>query len=256
VTADPFELSGHVAVLTGGGSGIGLGMAEGLARAGASVAILGRNADRLASAASSLREHGGAVLPLPCDVSDEDACSSAMEHVVAELGRIDSCFANAAVDGPFAGLLDTSLADFRAVTAVNLDAVFLTFREAARHMIARGDGGSLVATSSVGARMAMPRQLPYAAAKGGLISLTTALSVDLARHGIRVNAVLPGFIDTELTHEMFQVEAVQQRVLPRVPSRRWGAPDDFAGLAVYLASPASSYHTGDAITVDGGFSVF
>lgn len=253
--SDLFDLSGHVAVVTGGGSGIGLGYADGLARAGASVAILGRNAERLRTAAAALAEHGGSVFPVPVDVSDEDACVEALRLVVDQLGHVDSCFANAAVDGPYAGLLDTSLSDFRAVTAINLDAVFVTLREAARHMVARGKGGSLVATSSIGARLGMPRQLPYAAAKGGLISLMSSLAVDLARHGIRANTILPGFVETPLTEQLFQLDVAQRQLLPRIPQRRWGQPEDLAGIAVYLASPASRYHTGDAITVDGGFSV-
>ena len=254
--SDLFDLTGHVAVVTGGGSGIGLGYADGLARAGASVAILGRDADRLHRAAASLAEHGGSVFPVPADVSDEQACVEALRLVVDELGHVDSCFANAAVDGPYAGTLDTSLSDFRSVTAVDLDAVFVTLREAARHMVARGKGGSLVATSSIGARIGMPRQLPYAAAKGGLISLVGSMAVDLARHGIRANTILPGFVETPLTEELFQLEVAQKQLLPRIPARRWGQPADLGGLAVYLASPASAYHTGDAITVDGGFSIY
>ena len=251
-----FDLTGHVSVVTGGGSGIGLGFAEGLAEAGASVAILGRGADRLERAAEGLRRHGGRVLPLTCDVADEEAVTASLQQVVDDLGGLDSCFANAAVDGPFAGVLDTGLADFRAVTAVNLDGAFVTMREAARHMAERGTGGSLVATSSVGAVNGMPKQLPYAASKGGLVSLVRSFAVDLARHGIRANAVLPGFVETPLTHDLLRLEPMQQRVLPRVPARRWGEPADFGALAVYLASPASSYHTGDTIVVDGGYSNF
>jgi len=254
--ADPFDLTGHVSVVTGGGSGIGLGFASGLARAGASVAVLGRSAERLESAAESLRVHGNAVLPIACDVADEQAITDAMARVRQTWGRLDSCFANAAVDGPFVGLLDTSLEDFRAVTAVNLDGAFLTLREAARQMIEVGDGGSLVVTSSIGARQGMPRQLPYAASKGAVISLVKSLAVDLARHGIRANAVLPGFIDTEFIHELLQSEPMQKRVLPRIPARRWGRGHDFAGLAVYLAGPASSYQSGDTIVLDGGYEVF
>src|SRR5690349_18116887 len=147
---DPaFDLTGQVAVITGGASGIGLGFAHGLARAGASVAILGRTPERLEKAAEELTGHGGTVLPLACDVSEESTVVKTMQRIVDELGRIDACFANAAVDGPFAGTLETSLADFRAVTAVNLDGAFVAMREAARHMVAVGKGGSLVATSSV-----------------------------------------------------------------------------------------------------------
>lgn len=251
-----FDLTGHVAVVTGGGSGIGLGYAAGLARAGASVAIVGRDESRLAAAVAQLAVHGSPVLAVPGDVADEAACIAVMDRVVDELGRLDSCFANAAVDGPFVSTLDLSLADFRAVTAVNLDGAFLTLREAARRMVALGNGGSLVATSSIGARNGMPRQAAYGAAKGGLVSLVNAFAVDLARHGIRANTVLPGFIDTPLTHEAFALEPMQTRVLPRIPARRWGTGDDFAGIAVYLASEASRYHSGDTLVLDGGYGIF
>lgn len=254
-----FDLTGKVALITGGGSGIGLGMARGLLGAGASVALLGRTPERLAAAAEALLDaHSDAadrVRTRACDVADETALAAAVQAVVEELGGIDACFANAAIEGPYAGTLDTTAADFREVTRIDLDGVFLTLREAARVMIGSGRGGSLVALSSVGALTGMPRQLPYAASKGGVISLVNAMAVDLARHGIRVNAVLPGFIDTELTHDHFATEQVQRLMMPRIPARRWGSSDDFAGIAVYLASDASSYHSGDAIVIDGGFGV-
>lgn len=144
-----FDLSGHVAVVTGGGSGIGLGFADGLARAGASVVILGRSAARLDSAAEQLRRYGRPVLPLVCDVADEDAITAAMARIRSEFGYLDSCFANAGVRGGFT-LLETSLEAFREVTRVDLDGVFVTLREAARQMIEADRGGSLVAVSSLG----------------------------------------------------------------------------------------------------------
>ena len=149
----PFNLSGKVALVTGGNRGIGLGMARAMAQAGADIVIWGSNPERNLAAEQQLTTLGVRVKAQTVDVSDEDACVAALDLVVDELGHVDSCFANAAVDGPYAGLLDTSLADFRAVTAVDLDAVFVTLREAARHMVARGKGGSLVATSSIGARI-------------------------------------------------------------------------------------------------------
>lgn len=254
-----FDLTGRVAVITGGGSGIGLGMAGGLLGAGASVALLGRTASRLDAAAAQLAsdhpDAGGRVLTVPCDVAEEEAIVAGLDQVVSELGSLDSCFANAAVEGPYASTLDTTAEDFRSVTRIDLDGTFLTLREAARRMVGGGHGGSLVAVSSIGALTGMPRQLPYAASKGGLLSLVNAMAVDPARHGIRVNALLPGFIDTELTHEHFATEQVQRLMMPRIPARRWGTAQDFAGIAVYLASDASSYHSGDTLVVDGGFGV-
>ncbi len=256
IDRNPFDLSGQVAVVTGGGSGIGLGMAEGLARAGASVAIVGRTAGRLDDAAAKLRTYGNPVLPVVCDVADEQAVTDAMARIRGELGWLDSCFANAGVRGRFTPVLDTSLEEFRSVTRVDLDGVFLTVREAARQMIAAGRGGSLIGVSSLGAFQGMPRQPAYAASKAGVTSLMDSLAVELARHGIRANTVAPGWFDTEMTAAGLADERFSAKVLPRVPVRRWGAAEDLAGVAVYLASPASAYHTGDVLRVDGGYLKF
>lgn len=256
VEGNPFDLSGQVAVVTGGGSGIGLGMAEGLARAGASVAIIGRTANRLDDAAAKLRTYGNPVLPVVCDVADEQAVTDAMARIRGELGWLDSCFANAGVRGRFTPVLDTSLEEFRSVTRVDLDGVFLTVREAARQMIAAGRGGSLIGVSSLGAFQGMPRQPAYAASKAGVTSLMDSLAVELARHGIRSNTVAPGWFDTEMTAAGLADERFSAKVLPRVPVRRWGAAEDLAGVAVYLASPASAYHTGDVLRLDGGYLKF
>ncbi len=254
--SNPFDLTGHVAVVTGGGSGIGLGMAHGLARAGASIAIMGRSAQRLDEAAAALRTHGNPVLPVVCDVTDEDAVTAAMARVRDELGWLDSCFANAGVRGRFTPVLETSLEEFRSVTRVDLDGVFLTLREAARQMISAGRGGSLVGVSSLGAYQGMPRQPAYAASKAGVTSMMDSFAVELAKHGIRANTIAPGWFNTEMTSEGLADERFRDRVLPRVPVRRWGAADDLAGVAVYLAGPASAYHTGDVLRVDGGYLKF
>lgn len=254
-SGNPFDLTGHVAVVTGGGSGIGLGMAEGLARSGASVAILGRTAQRLDDAAATLRAHGNPVLPLVCDVTDEEAVTATMARIRDEFGWLDSCFANAGVRGQFTPVLETSLAEFRSVTSV-VDGVFLTLREAARQMVAAGRGGSLVGVSSLGAFQGMPRQPAYAASKAGVTSMMDSFAVELARYGIRANTVAPGWFETEMTSEGMADERFTSRVLPRVPVRRWGAAEDVAGVAVYLAGPASAYHTGDVLRLDGGYLKF
>ncbi|AFM15167.1 dehydrogenase of unknown specificity, short-chain alcohol dehydrogenase like protein [Mycolicibacterium chubuense NBB4] len=254
--ANPFDLTGHVAVVTGGGSGIGFGLAEGLARAGASVAIIGRTAARLDTAAAALRAHGNPVLVVPCDVADEPAVTAAMSGIRAEFGYLDSCFANAGVRGSFTPTLETTLAEFRSVTAVDLDGVFLTLREAARQMIEADRGGSLVGVSSLGAFQGMPRQPAYAAAKAGVTALTDSMAVEFARHGIRANTIAPGWFDTDMTSEGLADERFRSRVLPRVPVRRWGSAEDLAGVAVYLAGAASRYHTGDVLRIDGGYLKF
>lgn len=252
----PFDLTGHAAVVTGGNSGIGLAMADALAAAGANVCIWGTNEARNASAAQQLQRHGRGVFALQCDVSDEGQVERAMTQTVERFGRLDSCFANAGVGSTGGRFLETSLTEFRRVTSVNLDGAFLTFQAAVRRMVEHGDGGSLVGTASLAAVQGQPRGQGYAASKGGLISMIKAIAIEFARYDIRANAVLPGWVSTPMADPMLQSEAFQRRVLPRMPVGRWGRPDDFGALAVYLASPASCFHTADTITLDGGYVAF
>jgi NAD(P)-dependent dehydrogenase (short-subunit alcohol dehydrogenase family) len=253
-----FDLTGKVALVTGGNGGIGLGMADALAAAGAGVAIWGRRAAKNAAAAARLERHGRPVLALACDVADEAAVEGAFAETVARLGRVDACFANAGVAGSRAvrSFMELSTAEWRRVLAVNLDGAFFTLRAAARHMTARGDGGSLVVTSSLAAISGQARGEHYAATKGALIAMVRALAVELARHRVRANAILPGWIETEMTEPLLHGDRFVERVLPRVPLRRWGAPEDLGGIAVYLASDASAYHTADTFLVDGGYAAF
>ena len=253
---DSFDLNGHVALVTGGNSGIGLGMARGLAAAGADVAIWGTNEERNRAAAAELAGLGGRVAAFRCDVGDEAQVEAAFAATLAELGRVDSCFANAGVGGSAPSFVEMTLDEWRRVVRVNLEGAFLTFRAAARHMVERGGGGSLVGTASLAALSGQPRGQHYAATKGGLISMIKALAVELARYGVRANAILPGWIDTPMTEGALAWDRMRERVLVRVPARRWGEPPDFAGVAVYLASPASAYHSGDTLLIDGGYSVF
>ena len=254
--ANPFDLTGRVAVVTGGNSGIGKGMAEGLARAGADVAIWSRNAERNQQAAYELSKYGARVVDVVCDVSDGQSVHDAFARTLETLGRIDSCFANAGGVHLGSTFVDMSLAEFRRVVAVNLDGAFLTLQGAARHMIERGGGGSLVGVSSLSAVEGMPRGQHYAAAKAGLTALIRSCAVELARYGIRANAILPGWIETPLTERSFARQSLQEGVLKRIPQRRWGEPADFAGAAVYLASPASAYYTGGELVIDRGYRVY
>ena len=250
------QLSGRVALVTGGNGGIGLGLADGLARAGADVAIWGTNAGKTQEAALQVAQHGTRVHAEVCDVADEASVETAFAATVAALGRVDACFANAGTGTAPTPFTDQTLADWRRVLSVNLEGVFLTFRAAVRHMIERGEGGSLVATSSLTAVEAAPRSQAYAASKAGVVALVQSLAVELARHRIRANALMPGWIHTDLTAPMATNEDASKRILSRVPARRWGAPEDLAGAAVYLASDAAAYHTGDVLVIDGGYRLF
>lgn len=257
----PFDLSGHVALVTGGNSGIGLGMAKGLAAHGADVVIWGTNPDKNDAAIDELGAFDVELLSIVCDVSDETAVVQAMADTIDEMGRIDSVFANAGVSGRAPSFVDMTSEEWRRVMAVNLDGAFYTCREATKHMVARyedGDerGGSLVVTTSGSAYFGQQSGQHYGASKAGVISMMRAIAVQHARHNIRSNAVLPGWIESDMTAGALSWDRFVEKVLPRVPMRRWGVPEDFAGIAVYLASSASSYQTGDVITIDGGYHSF
>ena len=256
ITTSLFDLTGHVALVTGGNSGIGLGMAHGLAAHGASVAIWGTNPAKNAAAAEELRAHGGAVLDLVCDVGDHQAVIDSMAATVDALGRVDSCFVNAGVGGKapsFVGMTDD---EWHRVLRVNLDGAFYTAQEAVKRMVGQGTGGSVVFTTSGSAYFGQQKGQHYGGSKGAVISMMKGIAVEHARHGIRCNAILPGWIESEMTAPALSWDKFVDNVLPRVPLRRWGTPADFGALAVYLASSASGYHTGDVITIDGGYHSF
>ena len=242
--------------MTGGNSGIGLGMAEGLAAHGADVAIWGTNEEKNKAAAEQLSQHGTKVLALKCDVGDEAEVEASFAATLEALGKVDSCFANAGVGGGGQRFVDLTAEEWHRVLRVNLDGVFFTLRAAVRHMAERGEGGSIAVTTSGSTLMGAPRNEPYASSKGAVIALMKGIAVEHARDGIRANAILPGWIETPMTAPAMGWDKFVDKVLPRVPLRRWGTGDDFAGVAVYLASDASKYHTGDVLVLDGGYAIF
>lgn len=247
-----FSLQGHVAVVTGGSTGLGLGMARGLARCGANVALWARNPERLAAAAAEVAATAaGAVLPLVCDVADEEAVRRAMAETCARFGRLDSLFANAGIARALP-LLETTLTEYRRQNAVNFEGMLVCFREAARQMIAQGGGGKLVATSSTAAVRGSPDLVAYSATKGAMTAAVRALAVELGPHGIQVNALLPGAFRTDMTS---RVEGLEERYLPKMPSTFLATPRHIEGIAAFLASRESDYLTGTCIPIDGGLSV-
>jgi len=251
-----FNLTGKVALVTGGNGGIGLGMAEALARAGADVCIWGRNKEKNKAAETVLKSHGGQVLTQVCDVGEEEQVQECFAETVKTLGRVDSCFANAGVGSRGTRFHEMDYKEWRDIFKINMDGVFFTFQAAVRHMLEKGEGGSLVVTSSGTAISGPPKSEHYAATKAGVIAVIRCLSVEYARNGIRANAIIPGWIETEMTAPSFGWEKFSNAVLPRIPQKRWGQPEDFGPIAVYFASDGSRYHTGDTVVIDGGFSLF
>jgi NAD(P)-dependent dehydrogenase (short-subunit alcohol dehydrogenase family) len=255
-----FDLSGRVALITGGNGGIGLGMAHGIAVAGGDVCIWGTNLDKNARAVEELSVHGTRVSARQCDVADEAAVERCFADTLEEFGRVDGCFANAGIGGRNTAFESMSTEEWRQVMAVNLDGVFWTFRAAARHMRERAEAGDpfgrLVGTASLAAISGPPRAEHYAATKGGLVSMVRSLAVEYARFGVTAHSILPGWVETDMTEAFFGNEKFVANVLKRVPARRWGKPEDFAGIAVYIMSTASAYHSAETFLIDGGYSVF
>lgn len=257
----PFDLTGKVALVTGGNGGIGLGMARALAQSGAALAIWGTNEQKNTDAVKALQGDTDAkVAAWKVNVADEQQVNDAFAETLSEMGRVDTVIANAGIGKIAGSFAEMDTQAYRDVLAVNLDGVFFTLRAAAAHMVDRakqGDaGGSLVGVASLAAIEGAARNQHYAATKGAVVSMMKGIAVEHARYGVRANAVLPGWIATDMTSGMQDNDVFTDRVIARVPARRWGEPEDFGGIAVYLASDASSYHSGDLFVVDGGYAIF
>ena len=256
----PFDLSGKVALVTGGNRGIGLGMARALANSGSDVVLWGTSEGYNEAALGELGLLGVRVKAQKVDVADEAAVIEAMSEAVGAMGRIDTVIANAGIGAGARSFSEMTVETWRRVLSVNLDGVFFTCREACKHMVARanaGDkGGSIMVTASLAAIEGAARNEAYAATKGGVISMMKSIAVEHARYGVRANSILPGWIATDMTAGAQNNSTFVEKVIPRIPARRWGEPDDFGGIAVYLASDASRYHSGDTFVIDGGYSIF
>jgi 2-dehydro-3-deoxy-D-gluconate 5-dehydrogenase len=254
--AGQFDLSGKVAIVTGGNGGIGLGMARGLADAGAAIAVVGRNEAKSAAAVAELERSGAKAISVVADVTDKAAVADMAEHVKRELGRIDILVNNAGINirkPPHA--LD--IAEWNSVIATNLTSAFLCSQAVYPAMKAAG-GGKIINIGSMMSIFGASFTPAYAASKGGIVQFTRscACACAWAADNIQANAVLPGWIDTDLTKRAReQIDGLHDRVLARTPAARWGAISDFAGIAVFLASPASDFVTGTAIPIDGGYSI-
>ncbi len=255
-----FDLTGKVCLVTGGNSGIGIGMAEGLAKQGASVIIWGRSAAKNELALERLKAHGGEVRAAVVNVGDEAEVQAAMANILSEFGRIDQAIANAGMSIPTKDVFGISIEDFRRMQDVNVYGVLTTLREAARNMVERhkaGDsGGSLVAVASTAAIHGAARNEHYGATKGAVVAMMRAMAVELAPKGITANTICPGWIRSDMTTGLQAWDKFNDNVISRVPVGGWGDGEDFAGIAVYLASKASRFHTGDTIVIDGGYTIY
>lgn len=249
-----FDLSGKVAVVTGGNGGIGLGMAKGLASAGAAVAVAARNEAKSAKAVKELEQFGGKVIAVSTDVADEGSIAAMVKTVVAKLGRVDILVNNAGTNIRKLPQ-DLSAKEWHTVIDTNLTSAFLCSKACYPEMMKQGRG-KVLNNGSMMSIFGAPWTPAYAASKGGMVQLTRALATAWAKDNIQVNCFLPGWIDTELTQgARQQVPGLHEKVLGRTPAARWGHIDDFMGIAIFLASPASDFVTGTAIPVDGGYSV-
>jgi NAD(P)-dependent dehydrogenase (short-subunit alcohol dehydrogenase family) len=251
-----FDLTGKVALVTGANSGLGLGFATGLAKAGADVAIWGRRAERNDAASRDLATHGGRVLAQAVDVADERRVDDAVRELVAELGRLDCVVVNAGISTRASAFHEMSSAMWHELLDINLHGAFHTLRAVLAHMVGRAEagdpGGSVIVCGSLVVRGGVPRLEHYAAAKGALASVVRSVAVEYGRYGVRANMVAPGYFASELGGRDPDVVAQREAQMRANPIPRAGRPQDLEGIAVYLASDASAYHTGDVIIIDGG----
>ena len=249
---DTFNLKGKSGVVTGGGSGIGKGMALGLAGAGAEVIVAGRTIERLNQAVQEREEAGGRMVPVQADMKSEESIQALVEKSVAEFGKIDFLFNNAGTIHRFPSE-DFPREAWDEAMQVNLTGPFLLSQAVARVMIAKGIKGKIVNTSSLIAVFGGKTIPAYAASKGGITQMTKAMCNDWAQYGICVNAIGPGWVKMEMTAALRDNTERYEEITRRIPLGRWAEPSDLAGLAVFLASDASNYITGQVIFVDGGY---
>lgn len=254
MTSTLFDLAGRVAIVTGGNGGIGLGMATGLAEAGAAVVIAARDQRKSAEAAEGLQKLGARVATVEVDVQDKDSVERMVQAALARFQRVDILVANAGINIRKAPQ-DYTAAEWQSVLDVNLNGPFFCAQAVYPVMKEQG-GGKIITIGSMTSIFGLPFAPAYGATKGAVVQLTRSLATAWAADNIQVNCVLPGWIDTDLTRQArSQVEGLHERILARTPAGRWGDPKDFGGIAVFLASQASDFLTGTAIPVDGGYSV-
>lgn len=248
-----FDLKGRVAVVTGGNGGIGRGIALGLAESGAAVAILGRNDEKNQRVLSELKKIGVPSIAVRVDVTDRAGLEPALNRAHSDLGGIDILVNNAGNVSLSGGVLQEKPEDWDKVIETQLNAVFLLSKLAARSMLSKR-AGKIINIASMYSFFGSGLVPSYSAAKGGIVQLTKSMAIELAPHNIQVNAIAPGWIETDMTAPV-RTMPMNDEILSRTPAGRWGQPEEVAGTAVYLASPASDFVTGATILVDGGYSI-
>ena len=248
-----FKLAGKVALVTGGNGGIGLAYAKGLVKAGAKVAIWGRNEEKNATALEALKALGGEVATFVCDVTDTEDVDRAFEATMAHFDQVDICFANAGAGGPQGMLHQIDYKDWQGILDLNLNAVVHIYRKVIPQLLERKAPGKLIVTSSVAALLGMGYASGYATTKAAVGGLTRALAIELGRANIQVNAILPGYVETDMSVKTPQ--AFKDSVLRRSASGKFGTLEQMEGIAVFLASSASDFMTGQSIVLDGGHTI-
>jgi len=247
------DLSGKTVIVTGGGRGLGLTISRGFAAAGAKVALVGRTIETLDTAVEAIRTEGGIAHAFAADVANEESVAAMCSDVLALWGKIDVLVNNAGINPWYKRPEDTELSEWQQIIDVNLTGVFLACKHAGRAMIAEGEG-AIINITSVAGRVALARTTAYCAAKGGVEMLTKQLAFDWAKKGVRVNAVAPGYIETDLTEALLSHPRLGGQVTGRTPMGRLGRADELIGACLFLASPAASYVTGQSLSVDGGWT--
>jgi NAD(P)-dependent dehydrogenase (short-subunit alcohol dehydrogenase family) len=248
-----FDLTHHVALITGGNGGLGLAMGKGLVKAGASVAIWGRNENKNREAVATLRELGGDAEAFVCEVTDPAQIKAAFDATLTRFGKVDSCFANAGGSGPTSMLHQLSDDQWSAFMDLNLNSVVMTYKAVIPHLLERRQGGKLIVTSSAAAILGTPLHAGYSTTKAAVVGLTRALAIELGRANIQVNAILPGYIETEMSLDTSQ--AFRDACKRRSASGEVGKLEDMEGVAVFLAAPESRFMTGQTLVLDGGQTI-